>query len=96
MRILLCLTIFAVALSLSTQAGAISDKGIGEKCYKSYSSGSSNQGAACVYLKCQKKYEKKHINDLIKCQDTANKVFLDSVARGKGKDKEEKDKKASD
>ncbi len=95
MRIFLCLTIFAAALFLSTQAEAISDKEIGEKCYKSYRSGRSNQGVACVYLKCQKKYEKKHINDLIKCQDTANKVFLDSVARGKGKDKEEKDKKAS-
>ena len=87
MRILLCLTIFAVALFLSTQAQAISDKGIGEKCYNSYRSGRSNQGVACVYLTCQKKYEKKHINDLSKCQDTAIKVFLNSVARGKGKDK---------
>ncbi len=90
MRKFLSLAIFAVAVLFSTQAVAISDKKIGEKCYKSYRNGRSNQGVACVYLQCQKKYQNQHINYLIKCQDTANKVFIDSVAKAKGTDKKEK------
>jgi len=90
MRKFLCLAIFAVAVLLSTQAVAISDKGIGEKCYKAYSSGRSNQGVACVYLQCQRKYQNYHVNYLIRCQDTANKIFIDSVAKAKSTDKKEK------
>lgn len=84
MRKFLCLAIFAVAVLLGTQAAARSDKSIGHKCYKSYHNGRGNRGVACIYIKCQKKYEKHNITFQIQCQDTANKEFLDLVIKDKG------------
>ena len=92
MRKFLCLAIFSVAILFATQAVARSDKSIGKKCYKAYRSGRSNQGVACVYLQCQKKYEK-YIGYQIQCLNTANREFLNLIT--KGQDKQEKNKRAS-
>ena len=51
-----------------------------------------NQGVACVYLQCQKKYEK-YIAYQIQCLNTANREFLDLIT--KSQDKQEKNKRAS-
>ena len=85
MRKLLRLAILAGAIPLATQAVARSDKSIGHKYYQSYHNGRGNQGVACIYIQCQKKYENQNINFQIQCQNTANKEFLDLVTKGKGK-----------
>ena len=85
MRKLLLLAILAVALTLSTQAVARSDKSIGQKCYKSYNKEGGNQVVACIYQECQQKYNNQNITFQIQCQMAANKEFQDLLIKGKGK-----------
>lgn len=63
MRKLLFLGILAVAIPLSSQAIARSDKSIGSKCYQSYHKGAGgNQVAACIQNECQQKHKNQNIN----------------------------------
>ncbi len=85
-RKLLFLAILAVVVPLSTQATARSDKSIGTTCYKSYHKEGGNQVAACIYQKCQQKYQNENITLQIQCQMAANKEFHDIIiSKGKGK-----------
>ena len=77
----LFLVILAVAIALTTQAIARSDKSIGNKCYKSYHNAGGNQVAACIYTQCQEKYKNQNINFQIQCEKTANKEFLDLISK---------------
>lgn len=86
MRKLLFLGILAVAIPLSSQAIARSDKSIGSKCYQSYHKGAGgNQVAACIQNECQQKHKNQNINFQIQCQTAANKKLFDLISKSKGK-----------
>lgn len=79
MRKLLFLAILSVAIPITTQAIASSDKSIGRKCFKSYDKEGGNQVTACIYQQCQKKYQNQNITFQIQCQMAANKEFHDFI-----------------
>jgi hypothetical protein len=86
MNKLLFLVILAIAIPLSTQAIAGSDKSIVRKCYKSYRNGAGvNEVAACIQTECQQKYINQNISVQMQCQTGVTKALHDLITRNGAK-----------